>query len=82
MGRGSLRAADAREGAHAERMGWSFNWASSYESDFNFDLGVSAGHGMTPDPAYRSRPRRWPWRCHRLPAALGAGMADDRNPRM
>jgi predicted dithiol-disulfide oxidoreductase (DUF899 family) len=23
-------------------MGWSFNWASSYESDFNFDFGVSA----------------------------------------
>jgi predicted dithiol-disulfide oxidoreductase (DUF899 family) len=23
-------------------MGWSFNWASSYGSDFNFDFGVSA----------------------------------------
>jgi predicted dithiol-disulfide oxidoreductase (DUF899 family) len=22
---------------YRERMGWSFNWASSYESDFNFD---------------------------------------------
>jgi predicted dithiol-disulfide oxidoreductase (DUF899 family) len=22
-------------------MGWSFNWASSYESDFNFDFGVT-----------------------------------------
>jgi predicted dithiol-disulfide oxidoreductase (DUF899 family) len=28
--------------AYRERMGWSFNWASSYESDFNFDFGVSA----------------------------------------
>jgi predicted dithiol-disulfide oxidoreductase (DUF899 family) len=24
--------------AFRERMGWSFNWASSYESDFNWDL--------------------------------------------
>jgi predicted dithiol-disulfide oxidoreductase (DUF899 family) len=28
---------------YRERMGWSFNWASSHESDFNFDFGVSAG---------------------------------------
>jgi predicted dithiol-disulfide oxidoreductase (DUF899 family) len=26
---------------YRERMGWSFNWASSYESDFNFDFGVT-----------------------------------------
>jgi predicted dithiol-disulfide oxidoreductase (DUF899 family) len=24
--------------AYRERMGWSFNWASSYDSDFNFDF--------------------------------------------
>jgi predicted dithiol-disulfide oxidoreductase (DUF899 family) len=24
--------------AYRERMGWSFNWASSYESEFNFDF--------------------------------------------
>jgi predicted dithiol-disulfide oxidoreductase (DUF899 family) len=24
--------------AYRERMGWSFNWASSFESDFNWDL--------------------------------------------
>jgi predicted dithiol-disulfide oxidoreductase (DUF899 family) len=29
--------------AYRERMGWSFNWASSHESDVNFDYGVSAG---------------------------------------
>ncbi|MGA8017121.1 MAG: DUF899 domain-containing protein [Candidatus Dormiibacterota bacterium] len=29
--------------AYRERMGWSFEWASSYESDFNFDHGVSTG---------------------------------------
>ena len=28
--------------AYRERMGWSFNWVSSYDSDFNFDFGVSA----------------------------------------
>jgi predicted dithiol-disulfide oxidoreductase (DUF899 family) len=37
--------------AYRERMGWSFTWASSYESDFNFDLGVSAGAWMTHDSA-------------------------------
>jgi predicted dithiol-disulfide oxidoreductase (DUF899 family) len=37
--------------AYRQRMGWSFNWASSHESDFNFDYGVSAGEGMTHDPA-------------------------------
>lgn len=29
--------------AYRERMGWSFTWASSYESDFNLDFGVWAG---------------------------------------
>jgi predicted dithiol-disulfide oxidoreductase (DUF899 family) len=29
--------------AYRERMGWSFEWASSFESDFNHDYGVSAG---------------------------------------
>jgi predicted dithiol-disulfide oxidoreductase (DUF899 family) len=33
--------------AYRERMGWSFNWASSHDSDFNVDFGVSAGEGMT-----------------------------------
>lgn len=28
--------------AYRRRMGWSFNWASSHGSDFNFDFGVSA----------------------------------------
>jgi predicted dithiol-disulfide oxidoreductase (DUF899 family) len=28
--------------AYRERMGWSFPWASSYGSDFNFDYGVSS----------------------------------------
>jgi predicted dithiol-disulfide oxidoreductase (DUF899 family) len=28
--------------AYRERMGWSFNWASSYESEFSTDLGFSS----------------------------------------
>jgi predicted dithiol-disulfide oxidoreductase (DUF899 family) len=37
--------------AYRRRMGWSFNWASSEESDFNFDFGVSVAdeaHEVTP----------------------------------
>ncbi len=37
--------------AYRERMGWSFTWASSHDSGFNADFGVSAGHGMAHDPA-------------------------------
>jgi predicted dithiol-disulfide oxidoreductase (DUF899 family) len=33
--------------AYRERMGWSFNWASSYENDFNVDLGVSSTEEAT-----------------------------------
>ena len=36
---------------YRDRMGWSFNWASSYESDFNVDFGVSAWEAMTSEPA-------------------------------
>ena len=32
--------------AYRERMGWSFDWASSYQNDFNFDFGVSAGEDV------------------------------------
>ena len=46
--------------AYRERMGWSFNWASSHESDFNFDYGVSAGKSMrTIQPCRCSRPTSW-----------------------
>jgi predicted dithiol-disulfide oxidoreductase (DUF899 family) len=37
--------------AYRERMGWDFTWASSHDSDFNVDFGVSAGEPMTHDPA-------------------------------
>jgi predicted dithiol-disulfide oxidoreductase (DUF899 family) len=37
--------------AYRQRMGWSFTWASSHDSDFNADYGVSAGEQGTHDPA-------------------------------
>jgi predicted dithiol-disulfide oxidoreductase (DUF899 family) len=37
--------------AYRERMGWSFTWASSHDSDFNVDFGVSAGEPVRHDPA-------------------------------
>jgi predicted dithiol-disulfide oxidoreductase (DUF899 family) len=33
--------------AYRERMGWRFTWASSHDSDFNTDFGVSADGAMT-----------------------------------
>jgi predicted dithiol-disulfide oxidoreductase (DUF899 family) len=36
--------------AYRKRMSWSFNWASSHESDFNFDFGVSAGDDTEREP--------------------------------
>jgi predicted dithiol-disulfide oxidoreductase (DUF899 family) len=33
--------------AYRERMGWTFDWASSYESDFNTDLGFSSSLEQT-----------------------------------
>ncbi|MQY36767.1 hypothetical protein SRB17_47690 [Streptomyces sp. RB17] len=35
------RAPFAKLQAYRERMGWTFPWASSYGSDFNFDFGVA-----------------------------------------
>src|SRR4029453_13042449 len=36
------RAALEKLQAYKRRMGWTFPWVSSHESDFNFDFGVSA----------------------------------------
>jgi predicted dithiol-disulfide oxidoreductase (DUF899 family) len=33
--------------AYRERMGWSFDWASSYESNFNTDVGFSSSLEQT-----------------------------------
>ncbi len=33
--------------AYRQRMGWTFTWASSYESDFNADLGFSSSREET-----------------------------------
>jgi predicted dithiol-disulfide oxidoreductase (DUF899 family) len=37
--------------AFRQRMGWNFTWASSYDSDFNFDFGVSAADKPAHGPA-------------------------------
>ena len=37
--------------AYRERMGWSFTWASSHDSDFNFDFGVSVEGATAHDSA-------------------------------
>jgi predicted dithiol-disulfide oxidoreductase (DUF899 family) len=39
--------------AYRQRMGWSFNWASSYESDFSADLGFSSSPEQTRDAIER-----------------------------
>jgi predicted dithiol-disulfide oxidoreductase (DUF899 family) len=41
MLRAVSRAPLAKLNAYKKRMGWSFPWASSHGSDFNFDFGVS-----------------------------------------
>jgi len=33
--------------AYREQMGWSFTWASSYQSDFSFDFGISGTEEAT-----------------------------------
>jgi predicted dithiol-disulfide oxidoreductase (DUF899 family) len=33
--------------AYQQRMGWGFTWASSYQSDFNYDFGVSSTEEAT-----------------------------------
>ena len=57
--------------AYKRRMGWSFPWASSAGSDFNFDFGVSFTHEQQRDGAdYNYRPVR-------LLAILEAGVAPE-----
>jgi predicted dithiol-disulfide oxidoreductase (DUF899 family) len=38
--------------AYKERMGWSFNWVSSADTDFNFDYGVSFAPAEQTSPVY------------------------------
>ena len=45
------RAPYARLAAYRKRMGWTFQWLSSADTDFNFDYGVS----FTPDEVSRKR---------------------------
>lgn len=56
--------------AYRERMGWRFTWASSYESDFNGDLGFSKGREETTE-AIRPILDRLPAIAFRNAAAAG-----------
>ncbi len=61
--------------AYKQRMGWSFPWASSFHSDFNFDFGVSfTEESVAPGAEYNYRrlegpqldPRMVPHEAHGL----------------
>jgi predicted dithiol-disulfide oxidoreductase (DUF899 family) len=46
------RASFAKLAPYKERMGWSFKWVSSTETDFNFDYGVSFSSADQASPVY------------------------------
>ena len=46
------RAPLAKLAPYRERMGWSFKWVSSAETDFNFDYGVSFASADQASPVY------------------------------
>jgi predicted dithiol-disulfide oxidoreductase (DUF899 family) len=46
------RAPFAKLAPYKERMGWSFKWVSSSETDFNFDYGVSFASADQARPVY------------------------------
>jgi predicted dithiol-disulfide oxidoreductase (DUF899 family) len=46
------RAPLAKLAPYKERMGWSFKWVSSAETDFNFDYGVSFASADQASPVY------------------------------
>lgn len=60
--------------AYRERMGWSFNWASSYESDFSFDFGGSATEEATRDWVVPMRDQLPPIASHNA-SACGVDLA-------
>ena len=55
------RAPFAKIDEFKKRMGWKFPWASSYESDFNFDYGVSATkEDAAKETIYNYAPTKFP----------------------
>src|SRR5256714_7286846 len=52
------RAPLAKLQAFKQRMGWTFPWASSLNSDFNFDFNVSATEAQQREGAYEYNYRR------------------------
>ena len=61
--------------AYSERMGWKFTWASSYDSDFNTDVGFSSSLHLGGDPQASgssrraTRSRQFSTSCRRSPSA-------------
>jgi len=53
------RAPLAKLQAFAQRLGWSFEWVSSLESDFNFDFQVSFKHDGDSPLVYNYQPLRY-----------------------
>ena len=75
------RAPLAKLQAYKRRMGWTFPWASSFGSDFNFDFNVCVHRGATArgrlEYNYRREAARWPRRMQSRegPVAEFAAMA-------
>jgi predicted dithiol-disulfide oxidoreductase (DUF899 family) len=47
--------------AYKRRMGWSFPWASSFESDFSYDFHVSHTEGEWQSEPSSTTSARWPF---------------------
>jgi predicted dithiol-disulfide oxidoreductase (DUF899 family) len=62
--------------AYKQRMGWSFPWASSFQSDFNFDFGVSfTEDSVAPGAEYNYRRLEGPQLDPRRLPNEGAGLS-------
>ena len=72
------RAPLAKLQAYKRRMGWSFPWASSFGSDFNYDFGVGAHRAAGQSGAVEYNFREW---TVRPPPAKRPGPLDGRGRR-
>jgi predicted dithiol-disulfide oxidoreductase (DUF899 family) len=69
------RAPLAKVQAYKRRMGWSFPWASSFGSDFNYDFGVSLTEEEQRNGAEYNFTREPPWQGDRDDSSEGASAA-------
>src|SRR5215475_12805805 len=70
------RAPVAKIQGYKRRMGWSFPWASSFESDFNVDFGVAHTEQQLRDgdTEYNYSHRKWPPQAGGVGAEIAAGV--------